>query len=507
MEVAAGMPEIGGHNTSSPLRFLIRLGIVAVACYASWLAIEAWGRPYDFFDMKIYHGAMVWWTQGGELYEYIHPHITLGYTYPPFAALTMLPMAGLTAVQAAWVNVAFGLIALTLVLAALLIPLARRHGWSKWGTVALAVPVFAAIEPVRESLGFGQVNLLLFALVIGDLVALRKGWRWAGVGIGLATAIKLTPALFIVYLLFSRQWRPALTAAGTALGVTVAAHLVVPKESAAYWGSILWQTERVGVADMTPNQSLAGLIARLHDTAHAPGLLWLSFMLVLLAIGMSRSRTSHSEGDELTAFTLVGLTTHVISPISWTHHLLWVIPAIIALLDQALRRRTASRGIAARGAMSSVIVGGAARGARPGVALAAPQMERIREPIWFPALTGARHAAAAVVLFVLFLVSPIWPHEHQLPAVSHWAEGVSGVLWENSFAIALILMVAMLPYRPGAEPAFGPGLAIGRQRVARPQHHRAGQPAGQPAGSTSAKRAEEPAPGAPDGKFAQAQRS
>lgn len=450
------MPVIGGHHTSSLLRGLKAVGpslrglraigpvripaqVVAVAavCYLSWLAIQAWGRPYDFFDMKIYHGAMVWWTQGGELYDYIYPHITLGYTYPPFAALTMLPMAGLSMMHAAWFNVAFGLIALTFVCAVLIAPIARRQGWSRWWTVALAVPAFAAIEPVRESLGYGQVNLLLFALVIADLVALRKGWRWAGVGIGLATAIKLTPALFIVYFLASRQWRPAMTAAGTALAVTVATHLVVPKESATYWGSVVWNTERVGAADMTPNQSLAGLVARLQDTTHAPGLLWVSFMLVMLMIGMSRARSSHTEADELTAFTIVGLTSNVISPISWTHHLLWVIPAIIALSDQALRRRMASRGIAARGGMAG-----------------------LREPIWFPALTGARHAAAAAALFVLFLVSPIWPYEHQLPAVSHWAHGVSGVLWENSFAIALILLVAMLPFRPGAEPAFGPVAAV-----------------------------------------------
>src|SRR5687767_14179095 len=133
MEVAAGMPMIGGRQLSSPLRglkasgplrILVQLGIVAAVCYGSWLAIQNWGRPYDFFDMKIYQGAMVWWTQGGELYEYIYPHITLGYTYPPFAALTMLPMAGLTALQAAWVNVVFGLLALTFVCAALISPIA-----------------------------------------------------------------------------------------------------------------------------------------------------------------------------------------------------------------------------------------------------------------------------------------------------------------------------------------------------------------------------------------------
>jgi hypothetical protein len=80
----------------------------------------------------------------------------------------------------------------------------------------------------------------------------------------------------------------------------------------------------------------------------------------------------------------------------------------------------------------------------------------LREPIWFPALTGARHAAAALALYILFLVSPIWPYEHQFPSVSHYAEGMFGVIMENSFAIALIVLVVVLPYRPGADPAFGP---------------------------------------------------
>jgi hypothetical protein len=418
-------------------RFFIRIGIVAAACYASWLAIQGWGRPYDFFDMKIYHGALVWWTQGGDLYDYIAPHTTLGFTYPPFAALTMLPMAGLTTLSAAWLNVAFGLISLAFVCAALLGPLCARMRWSRWAVVALAVPLLTALEPVRESLGFGQVNLLLFALIIADLVALRRGWRWAGIGIGLATAIKLTPALFIVYLLVSKQWRTALTSAATAVGVTLATQFVVPTESSTYWGSVIWQTERVGVADMTPNQSLAGLLARLYDSPHAPTLLWVSFALVVLAVGLNRARAAHAEGDELIAFTIVGLTANVVSPISWSHHLVWIIPAIVTLFDQALRRRAASRGIIARGQPT------------PG----------LREPIWFPALTGARHAAAAAGLYVLFLVSPIWPYEHQSAVMSHYADGLIGVLGENSFAIALIVLVAILPHRPGADPAFGPATA------------------------------------------------
>ncbi|HYN92417.1 MAG TPA: glycosyltransferase 87 family protein [Pilimelia sp.] len=447
----------------------VRIGTVGVAALLAWWAVELFGRPYVFFDLLIYHGAVAWWAGGGELYAFIAPDTTLGFTYPPFAALVMLPMAALSAELAGWVNVVASLGALAVVLAALLVPLAERAGWSRWFTVAMALPLAAALEPVRETLGYGQVNLLLFALVMADMVALR--WRarggarpgrryaswwarlwfsgaWAGVGIGLATAIKLTPALFIVYLVVTRQWRAVTTAVGTALGVTAGAFLLAGHESASYFGGVLWDTERVGVADMTPNQSLAGLLARLYDSAETPGLMWLAFSLLVVALGLSRASTAHAEGDELTAFTLVGLTANVVSPISWSHHLVFVLPAILVLADAALRRRAASRGLAVRAGRP---VGGAA----PGAAL--------RTPIWFPALTGLRHAGAAVLLYLVFLVSPIWPYEHQLSqGVSHYADGAVGVLAENSLALALILLVAALPWRPGAEPAFYSELAARR---------------------------------------------
>lgn len=435
---------------------IVRIGIVAVACVAAWYAVEAFGRPYDFFDLKIYHGAAVWWAGGGDLYTYIAPDTTLGYTYPPFAALMMLPMAAIPMLTAGWINVGLSIAALAFVLTVLLKPLADRQGWPVWFTVALAVPFAAALEPVRESLGYGQVNILLFALIIADLLALRLRGRvpaypaavsgrlrmmimnggWAGVGIGLASAIKLTPALFIVYLLISRQWRALWTAIGTMVGVTLLGFLLARQESIAYFTSVMWQTNRVGQADMTPNQSLAGLLARLYDTFQTPTLLWVMFAFFVLAVGLSRAAAAHAEGDELTAFVLIGLTANVISPISWSHHLVFVVPAMVVLLDAALRRRAASRGMVARGRVFSI------------------GRTRLREPIWFPAWVGFRHIAAAVAFYVLFLVSPIWPYEHQLPAHSHYQDGLIGVLAENSLAIALIVLVAALPWRPGAEPAF-----------------------------------------------------
>ncbi|REF96297.1 uncharacterized protein DUF2029 [Asanoa ferruginea] len=459
-------------QTSSPVRGIyrrnvVRVGIIAAAFVTAWYAIGAFGRPYNFFDMKIYHGAAVWWASGHDLYAYAAPDTGLGFTYPPFAGVLMLPMSRVPFAAAAWINVVASLLALAVVMWALLGPISRRYGWSRWFAVGLAVPIAAAIEPVRETLGYGQINLLLFLLIMADMVALR--WRarasagfaptggalvrfirsgsWAGVGIGLAASIKLTPALFVVYLLVTKQWRAATTAVATAIAVSAGTFLVAGRDSSAYFLRVIWETERVGAADMTPNQSLAGVLARLYDTPEAPTLLWLSFALLVFALGLSRAARAHADGDELTAFTLVGLTANVISPISWSHHLVFVIPAILVLADAAMRRRDASRGLESSRRLTR-------RGLTPSAGMGG--LAPLRTPIWFPALTGLRHASAAIFVYLLFLISPIWPYEHQLPEYSHYEDGLWGALMENSLALALIILVATLPWRPGAEPAFYP---------------------------------------------------
>ena len=166
-------------------RTVVRIGIVAVACYAAWLAIEAFGRPYNFFDLLIYHGAVVWWAGGGDLYAFIAPDTTLGFTYPPFAALVMLPMAALSDRRSPAGSTSS--------------PAWPRSPWSSPRCSARSptatagpagspwrspLPLATAIEPVRETLGYGQVNLLLFALIMADLVALR--WRARGGAAGAA---------------------------------------------------------------------------------------------------------------------------------------------------------------------------------------------------------------------------------------------------------------------------------------------------------------------------------
>jgi len=124
-------------QTSSPVRGIyrrnvVRVGIIAAAFVTAWYAIGAFGRPYNFFDMKIYHGAAVWWASGHDLYAYAAPDTGLGFTYPPFAGVLMLPMSRVPFGAAAWINVVASLLALAVVMWALLGPIARRYGWSRW---------------------------------------------------------------------------------------------------------------------------------------------------------------------------------------------------------------------------------------------------------------------------------------------------------------------------------------------------------------------------------------
>jgi hypothetical protein len=447
----------------------LRVFVILATIAGSIWAIHVFGRHYTFFDLRIYHGAMVWWTHGGDLYDFVAPNTTLGFTYPPFAALMMAPMALLPTLVAGWTTTVVSLAGLVLLLIWLLVPIADRCGWSRWSAVALAVPLAAATEPVRETLGFGQINLLLAVLIYADFVALRSRAQvaiesgpdgppgritrlsvlrrlWAtgalaGVGVGLATAIKLTPGVFIIYFAVTKQWRAALASVATTLGVTMMTFMVTGKAAGTYFGSVVFDTSRVGTVDSTANQSLAGILARLYDSPTTPTLMWLSFSALLLAVGLTRAMNAHNVGDELAAFTIVGLTGNAICPISWSHHLVFLIPALIVLGDSALRRRRAVRGLAVRGQWN-------------------------RGPTGIPALAGVGRAIATLGVYTLFVVSPIWMYEHKLPLHSHYSDGLHGALWENSLGLAVIALIVLLPARAGADPAFYQEPALARRRRA-----------------------------------------
>ncbi|MDG4802259.1 glycosyltransferase family 87 protein [Micromonospora sp. WMMD980] len=390
--------------------------VVAVAALAAavtgFLSVAA--VRHGFFDLRVYHGALTYWARdGGEIYDFLKAGTQYGFTYPPFAALVMLPMAYLPWNAAIVVSVAATVVVSAVVIWWLLDPVARRCGWTRWFTLAVALCLAAAYEPMRETVNFGQVNMLLLFLVAVDLLRLLPGGnRWAGVGIGLATAIKLTPGIFVVYLLVTGRWRAAATAIGSAAVATLVAAGLFPDASREFWTEALWNTDRVGELAFVSNQSLRGVVARL-DPEHPSTLAWLVLVLVTLVLWGWRCRAAVAAGDEATGLALTGAVMCLVSPVTWVHHLVWLLPGLILLVDNGM---------------------------------AAPARGRRRRVL----------LAAALIGYALLCSRIVWAWEKDFT-------GADGFLGSNTYVWISLALLVGLPIRRRATPARpdGPARAVG----------------------------------------------
>ncbi|MFE7271367.1 glycosyltransferase 87 family protein [Streptomyces sp. NPDC057623] len=313
-----------------------RLALVLVLAAAVTVFTATVPLLRDWFDLRVYYGTVDSWTHhDGRIYDYRVPGTTYGFTYPPFAAVVMLPMALVDLRVAIALTFLLNLAALAFALRVLAGRAWRRHGWYGWVAAGCALALF---EPLRDTFSFGQVNLLLLALVLLDCGLLASGRdRWAGVGIGLAAAIKLTPAAFIGLLLVARRRRAAAVATAVAAGATALAAWVAPDASRFYWTHAMWDTTRVGRLDYVSNQSLQGVLARLDVSSRA---VWAVVVLLVLGVWVARTRRAVVAKDWTAAFALTGLTACLVSPITWVHHLVWLLPSF-AVLVRAGRLRIA----------------------------------------------------------------------------------------------------------------------------------------------------------------------
>jgi alpha-1,2-mannosyltransferase len=316
-----------------------RLLLVTALATAVVLFLATVPLHRGWFDLGVYFGAVHHWTGGGALYDYVVPGSHYGFTYPPFAALCMLPLRLIDWQSAVAFSVLFNAAAAAVILRWTAGPVVRRQGWTPWYALALAGCAFALLEPVRDTVSFGQVNLLLLALVLADarLLAGGKGSRYAGIGIGLAAAIKLTPAVFIGHLLLTGRPRAAATATAVALGATGLAAWIAPGASRTYWTEALWDTDRVGSLAYVSNQSWQGLLARLWEPYEPSRGIWAAGVIVLLAVWAVRVRRATAAGDHAAGFALTGVLACLISPVTWVHHLVWLLPALVVLAGAALR--------------------------------------------------------------------------------------------------------------------------------------------------------------------------
>ena len=319
------------------------LFLAAVAGYA-WL-ISAFPHYWLQTDATVYRAAgLAVIHDPSELYSLRLGVAAQPFTYPPFAALVFA--------AASWLSFAFWQVALTAATIGLLPVVAyqalgiagRPACLPRLGGALAIAAVGLWLEPVMSTLAFGQINVLLLALVAGDL-ALPDRFRGKGIGIGLAAAIKLSPLIFVAYLLFTRRVRAAVVS-GLTFGASIGLGFVLfPDASAAFWRSQL-STRGNGQFHML-NQSINGAVLRLTRDGPHTHAYWLAAEIVLGIVGLGAAAVASRRGHELLGLVTCAATGLLLSPVSWSHHYVFVVPALVLAAYGTRRRGYRIVGVAA----------------------------------------------------------------------------------------------------------------------------------------------------------------
>lgn len=287
--------------------------------------------PYRI-DLDVYRiGSRVWFS-GGDLYGSL-PSLRIGgrlpFTYPPFAAIVLAPLTFLpfwlagTLITLLSIGSLIGVCAL--VLRALRIQIQGRMRWLLLGA---ALPIVLLFEPVRTNLVAGQINVLLMALVVADCFEVTPRWS-RGLLVGVAAAVKLTPAAFVLFLFISSGRRGVVNCVASFAACTGLAFLLAWHDSIRYWTGVVFDSTRIGNPSYLANQSIVGAFSRLGIQPPLRSLLWLALIaivVVMSTIGIRRALTAKLAP---VAVLLNAVTELLTSPVSWTHHWVWIVPLVL----------------------------------------------------------------------------------------------------------------------------------------------------------------------------------
>lgn len=339
---------------SKPGQVLLWCGLWLVA--AAGLGYVAWQlfghTPYRI-DIDVYQMGAQAWMQGHSLYHgdvLFHTPIGLNlpFTYPPLAAIVFCPFAWL---QMPAASVAITALTLVLLVVSTVVVLTRLDVWAAsaalpgpaglrrwWLAVMIAVGATMWLEPVTSNFAFGQINVVLMTLVIADCMPRRTPWP-RGLLLGLGIALKLTPAVFLLYFLLRRDNRAALTALASFVAATAVGFVLAWSDSWEYWTHTLHHTDRIGEAGLNTDQNIAGALARLGLGEQQRFLLWVGASLLVLALTVWAMRRVLRADEPVLAVVCVALFGLVVSPVSWSHHWVWGLPTVVVLAVLAWRRR------------------------------------------------------------------------------------------------------------------------------------------------------------------------
>lgn len=417
---------------------LVGLVVINIAV-VTWVLLSfrdgVLGSAYRM-DLDVYRAAVGVWWQGGDLYGEL-PVLQNGwhlpYLYPPVAVVVLAPFAvmpfWLASAVFALVTIAAAALVLVMVLRALAVhPTAPLVG--------ALLPLTLALEPVRETLYFGQINALLMALVVADCLVRTPRWP-RGVLVGIAAAVKLTPAVFVLFFLLRGDRRAALTAGVSFLCATAVGFGVSWSNSVRFWTHEAFYSSQFRGMSNEMNQSLKALLVRFGVD---PTLLWPLLAVAVLSVTAIGMRRAFAAGWPAWALGLNALGTLLVSPVSYSHHWVWAVPILLTGAVFAWRTRRATM-IAA---------------------VAAGTLLFILAPHWWdlPAwrlLTGNAYVwAALVVLAVAAMPLADWRRPSLVYGVNSSANAAcSAARWRR----------AASPVASGRRTGRGPRPARGRRRT------------------------------------------
>jgi alpha-1,2-mannosyltransferase len=304
------------------------LGVLGLAVAGVVAGASAALLAGDLKDLLVYqHGGRAV-LDGVSPYSFDDPATGLPFTYPPFAAVLMAPLAPLPAWLAAalWTGASAGALGASVVV----VRRALGHPSSPAWLVLLLGVAALALEPVWQNLVFGQVNLLIMLAALVDV--LRPGRRLSGVALGIAAGVKLTPLVLVVLLVLAGQ-RATAARAVVVFAATVAVGFLAVPGSAAYWTERLLDPSRVGPPALAHNQSVSGVLTRVLSSA-PPTWLWLAVAGPVAVAAVLVAAAQWRRGDRVLGTCVGAIAMLLASPVAWSHHWVWCVPVALVLWER-----------------------------------------------------------------------------------------------------------------------------------------------------------------------------
>ncbi|WP_405133681.1 glycosyltransferase 87 family protein [Nocardia sp. NBC_01388] len=396
-------------RSSTLSRQQVQLLAIAVVLFAVSAGISYAAKFWHgYIDLQVYRNGARAWLDNKDLYGPMPPVYGLGlpFTYPPLAALFFAPLAIMPLVISEWAVLATSVIALGVTLWVVLdrlrpsLPRATRLA-----VVAGGVGLLQLLEPIRQTYGFGQINLVLMAAITLDCLVRKPFWP-RGMLIGIAVSVKLTPAGYLLYFLLRKDWKGAATLVLSTAGAVIVGFALFPHDSVQYWFHTISDTGRIGPPWFAGNQSLKGFAYRLGVSDSMATLIWLALSVLAVALAAIWMKRLFSVDANAAALLVNAGAVLLVSPVSWSHHWVWIAPALLVAADAIARGR--------------------------------------RNPAFL---------TAVFVATVMFAIGPQWllPHDHDRELAWAWWQQIIG----SSYVLFTLgaFIVAALTYRPVRDSA------------------------------------------------------